>query len=103
MIKTLLDSGQKLERVRAAFEYLRDLGDDLSSVQLVIAGETVMLVRDDELIDVVNKHRGQGVLNFLALEGVVEQVDAGILDLRPLDTDARPDRGGHRRPVGSPR
>ena len=40
MIKTLLDSGQKLERVRAAFEYLRDLGDDLSSVQLVIAGET---------------------------------------------------------------
>ena len=85
MIKTLLDSGQKLERVRAAFEYLRDLGDDLSSVQLVIAGETVMLVRDDELIDVVNRHRGQGVLNFLALDGVVQQVDAGILELRPLD------------------
>jgi DNA-binding transcriptional MerR regulator len=90
MIKTLLDSGQKLERVRAAFEYLRDLGDDLSSVQLVIAGETVMLVRDDELIDVVNKLRGQGVLNFLALEGVVEQVDAGILDLRPLEAALDP-------------
>ncbi len=87
MIKTLLDSGQKLERVRAAFEYLRDLGDDLSSVQLVIAGETVMLVREDELIDVVNRHRGQGVLNFLALGGVVEQVDAGILELRPLDVE----------------
>ena len=90
MIKTLLDSGQKLERVRAAFEYLRDLGDDLSSVQLVIAGESVMLVRDDELIDVVSKYRGQGVLNFLALEGVVEQVDAGILDLRPLDAALEP-------------
>ena len=88
MIKTLLDSGQKLERVRAAFEYLRDLGDDLSSVQLVIAGESVIFVHDDELIDVVNKHRGQGVLNFHALEGVVEQVDAGILDLRPRDLDA---------------
>ena len=87
MIKTLLDSGQKLERVRAAFEYLRDLGDDLSAVQLVIAGESVIFVRDDELIDVVNKHRGQGVLNFLALDGVVEQVDAGIHDLRPLDGD----------------
>ena len=49
-----------------------------------------MLVRDDELIDVVNKHRGQGVLNFLALEGVVEQVDAGILDLRPLDAELDP-------------
>ena len=77
--------GDPAERVRAAFEYLRDLGDDLSSVQLVIAGETVILVRQDELIDVVNKHRGQGVLNFLALEGVVEQVDAAILELRPLD------------------
>ena len=90
MIKTLLDSGQKLERVRAAFEYLRDLGDDLSSVQLVIAGESVMLVRDDELIDVVSRYRGQGVLNFPALEGVVEQVDAGILDLRPLDAPLEP-------------
>ena len=90
MIKTLLDSGQKLERVRAAFEYLRDLGDDLSSVQLVIAGESVIFVHDDELIDVVNKHRGQGVLNFLALEGVVEQVDAGILDLHPLDAALEP-------------
>src|SRR3954467_10368898 len=29
MIKTLIDAGQKLERVRAAFEYLRDLGDAL--------------------------------------------------------------------------
>ena len=47
-------------------------------------------MRDDELIDVVNKHRGQGVLNFLALEGVVEQVDAGILDLRPLDAELDP-------------
>jgi DNA-binding transcriptional MerR regulator len=90
MIKMLLDSGQKLERVRAAFEYLRDLGDDLSSVQLVIAGDSVMLVRDDELIDVVSKYRGQGVLNFLALEGVVEQVDAGILELHPLDAPLDP-------------
>jgi histidine ammonia-lyase len=47
-----------------------------------------MLVRDgDELIDVVNKHRGQGVLNFLALDGVVEQVDAGIHELRPREGD----------------
>jgi DNA-binding transcriptional MerR regulator len=88
LIKTLLDAGQKLERVRAAFAYLRDLGDDLTAAQLVIAGDAVMLVRDgDELIDVVNKHRGQGVLNFLALDGVVEQVDAGIHELRPREGD----------------
>src|SRR4029450_8638167 len=55
MIKTLLDAGQKLERVRAAFGYLRDLGDDLSAAQLVISGDSVVLVREGEnLIDVVN-------------------------------------------------
>jgi DNA-binding transcriptional MerR regulator len=91
MIKTLLDAGQKLERVRAAFEYLRDLGDDLSAAQLVIAGDSVVLVREGEsLIDVVNKYQGQGVLNLLALDGVVEQVEAAILELRPLDTELEP-------------
>ncbi len=84
MIKTLLDAGQRLDRVRKAFDYLRDLGDDLTSVQLVIAGDSVVLVRDGEdLIDVVNRYQGQGVLNLLALDGVVEQVDAAIVDLRP--------------------
>ena len=54
VIKTLLDAGQKLERVRAAFEYLRDLGDYLTSSQLVIAGDAVVLVRDGEdLVDVL--------------------------------------------------
>lgn len=84
LIKTLLDAGQKLERVRAAFDYLRDLGDDLTAVQLVISGDSVVLVRDSgELLDVVNRYQGQGVLNLLALDGVVEQVDAAILEFRP--------------------
>ncbi len=48
----------------------------------------MVLVREGEdLIDVVNKYQGQGVLNLLALDGVVEQVDAAILELRPLDAD----------------
>jgi DNA-binding transcriptional MerR regulator len=91
MIKTLIDAGQRLDRVRKAFDYLRDLGDDLTSVQLVIAGDSVVLVREGEdLIDVVNKYQGQGVLNLLALDGVVEQVEAAILELRPLDTELEP-------------
>ena len=94
MIKTLLDAGQRLDRVRTAFDYLRDLGDDLASAQLVIAGDSVVLVREGEdLIDVVNKYQGQGVLNLLALGGVVDQVDAAILELRPLDTNL-PDADG---------
>ena len=85
MIKTLLDAGQRLERVRQAFDYLRDLGDDLTSVRLVIAGDSVVAVRDGEdLIDVVNRYQGQGVLNLLALDGLVEQVDAAIVDFRPI-------------------
>jgi len=94
MIKTLLDAGQRLDRVRKAFDYLRDLGDDLSSAQLVIAGDSVVLVREGEnLIDVVNKYQGQGVLNLLALGGVVEQVEAAILELRPLDAELEPSTG----------
>jgi DNA-binding transcriptional MerR regulator len=88
MIKTLIDAGQRLDRVRKAFDYLRDIGDDLTAVQLVIAGDSVVLVRDGgELLDVVNRYQGQGVLNFLALDGVVEQVDAAVHELRPTSAD----------------
>ena len=77
--------------MRDVFEYMREHVDsDIASAHLVISGNSVMLADGDELIDVVNKHRGQGVLNFLALEGVVEQVDAGILDLRPVGTELEP-------------
>jgi len=88
LIKTLLDAGQKLERVRAAFDFLRDLGDDLTAAQLVIAGDSVVLVRDSgELLDVVHRYQGQGVLNLLALDGVVDQVDAAIVEFRPGAAD----------------
>jgi DNA-binding transcriptional MerR regulator len=91
MIKTLLDAGQKLERVRAAFEYLREqVDDDVSSVTLVISGDSVVLVRDGEdLVDVVNRYQGQGVLNLLALDGVKEQLDASIVELRTDTVDAQ--------------
>jgi DNA-binding transcriptional MerR regulator len=81
MIKTLLDAGQKLERVREAFHYIRELGEDISSAQLVIAGNAVLLVKDEDLVDVVNKHKGQGVLNFLAMDGVAQEVDAAVTEL----------------------
>jgi hypothetical protein len=74
--------------VRAAFGYLRELGDDLASAQLVIAGESVIVVRDGvELVDVLDRYQGEGVVNVLDLNGVVHQVDKAILDLRPSDHD----------------
>ena len=83
-IKRLLDAGIKLESVREVFTYLRDnLGEDVTTANLVIQGNQAVLVRDGgELIDLVQK--GQGVLNVLALSGVVHDVDAAIVELHPV-------------------
>ena len=85
VIKTLLDAGIKLELVRSAFEYLRhSLGEDIASAQLVLSGGTAVLVRDgSELIDVVNRYKGQGVLNLLALDDICHELDDAVQELRP--------------------
>lgn len=83
VIKALLDAGIKLESVRTAFEFLREkLGEDVASAHLVITGESAVLVRDDEIIDVV--HKGQGVLNLLPLKGVKDELDT-IIELHPAE------------------
>jgi DNA-binding transcriptional MerR regulator len=90
VIKTLLDSGIKLESVRQVFTYLREqLGEDISAANLVISGKKSVLVKNgEELIDVLQ--HGQGVLSVLPLAGVKDEVDAAIVELvRPdLPTDA---------------
>jgi DNA-binding transcriptional MerR regulator len=82
-IKNLLDAGIKLESVREVFRYLRDnLGEDVTTVNLVISGNRSVLVRTgEEIIDLLAK--GQGVLNILPLAGVKEEVDAAIVELFP--------------------
>lgn len=82
-IKRLLDAGIKLELVRDVFSYMREnLGEDITSANLVIQGnKTVLIQTDGELIDLVK--RGQGVLNILPLAGVKEEIDARIVELRP--------------------
>lgn len=81
VIKTLLDAGLKLESVRQVFSYMREqLGEDISSANLVISGKSSVLVRSgEELIDVLQQ--GQGVLNVLSLSGVKEEIDAKIFEL----------------------
>ena len=82
-IKNLLDAGIKLESVRDAFSYLRDhLGEDVTTVNLVISGNRSVLVHTgEELIDLLK--RGQGVLNILPLGAVKDEVDAKIIELYP--------------------
>jgi DNA-binding transcriptional MerR regulator len=88
VIKSLLDAGLKLESVREVFAYLHDnLGEDISSANLVIQGsKSVLIQTDGELIDLVK--RGQGVLNILPLDGVRKDMDARIRELHPADVSA---------------
>ncbi len=88
VVKSLLDSGIRLEKVRKVFAYLRDnLGTDVSTANLVIDGSTSVLVHTgEELIDILQN--GQGVLNVLPLAVVKEEVDAAIVDLFPDVTPA---------------
>jgi DNA-binding transcriptional MerR regulator len=89
VIKNLLDAGIKLESVREAFTYLRDhLGEDVATANLVIDGKRSLVVRNgEELIDLLG--RGQGVLNVLPMAGVVEEVEAAIVELRPQAQSGR--------------
>ncbi len=82
-IKTLLDAGIRLESVREVFRYLRDnLGEDVTSVNLVISGKGSVLVRSgEEIVDLLRQ--GQGVLNILPLAGVQDEVKAKIVELYP--------------------
>jgi DNA-binding transcriptional MerR regulator len=79
VIKSLLDAGIKLEKVRRAFEYMREHMDgDIASAHLVLSGNDVMVCQGGELIDVMNR-AGQGVLvNVLALGGLKTSLDQQI-------------------------
>ena len=90
VIKSLIDSGVKLQTARKAIEYLReDLGDDWASASLVLNGANSVLARNGEdLVDLVR--HGQGVLNIVSLGQVVDELDASIHDLAPAAEQAPP-------------
>ncbi len=81
VIKRLLDAGLKLQQARQAVECLRgDLGADLASSQLVLAGSRSVLAQSDgEVVDLLAG--GQGVFNILPLSGVVSELDAAIVEI----------------------
>ena len=54
VIKTLLDNGMSIQRVRRAWKYLTrngNLQDQLSEVKLVSDGETIYTIEDDKVFD----------------------------------------------------
>jgi len=84
-VKVLLDAGIRLDLVREVFAYLADhLDEDVTRVNLVISGSSVMVRRgEEEIVDFLRN--GRGVLNILPLSGVKEDLDAEILKLHPGD------------------
>ena len=99
-IKTLLDAGIRLERVRRVFEFLYEtLDEDVVEVNLVISGDSVLVRRgEDEVIDLLRK--GQGVLNILPLAGVKEDLDATIVELFPAVGGDLTDDQDHDQAIG---
>ncbi len=87
VIKTLIDSGIKLQQVRRGLDYLRDqIGEDVTTASLVISGTNSIVVNTEgELIELLQN--GQGVLNVLPLGSVKDTVDASIVDLFPESDD----------------
>ena len=89
VIKQLLDAGISLQRARRAVECLRHgLGGDLASSNLVLVGTNSVLAHTDgEVVDLLKG--GQGVLNIVPLSGVLQELDAAILQIE--DSVARRD------------
>ncbi|MEA2506077.1 MAG: hypothetical protein QOH48_695 [Actinomycetota bacterium] len=88
VVRSLLDGGMSLQRVRKAYEYLRkkgDLEDHLSEVRLVTDGQSIFKIAESEgeLMDALKE--GQMAF-FLCLEDVAQGLQirgAGYLYDRP--------------------
>jgi len=76
MVRSLLDAGLPLQRIRRAVQYLQDAGDDLAGLRLVTDGSSVLACRSDgEVLDAVR--RGQLAL-FVAVGPLAEEIEAGV-------------------------
>jgi len=87
VIKQLLDAGVNLQQARRAISCLREAGEDVSTANLVLAGEgSVLAWTGEEIVDLLRG--GQGVFNIVPLAGVVGEVDAAILEIGSARPDA---------------
>lgn len=82
VVKSLLDGGMSLQRVRRAFEYLREqqgLEDHLSSLKLVTDGHSIFKIckTDGEILDALR----QGQMTFfVAIDQLAGEVDSGVTE-----------------------
>jgi DNA-binding transcriptional MerR regulator len=80
VVRSLLDNGMSLQRVRRAWDYLRregEMEDHLSNVKLVTDGQTIFHVSSDEgeLMDALR----QGQLAFfVAIDEIAREVEEDV-------------------------
>ena len=112
VIKSLLEGGMSLQRVRRAIEFLRKkagLDEQLSELKLVTDGKSVFKIcrTDGELLDALRE--GQMAF-FLAIDDIAQSVDARVTQylydrdefieaLRRVETDLEHELGPGERPL----
>ncbi len=82
VVRSLIDSGMSLQRVRRAYSFLREragLDEHLSNVKLVTDGSSIFKVcRDDgELLDAL---RNGQLAFFVAIDQIARQVDDDVAE-----------------------
>jgi len=88
VVKSLLDNGMSVQRVRRAWDYLRrtaDMDTHLSEIRLVTDGETIFAVAldEDEVLDALR----QGQLAFfVAINDITQSVEEDVTRFE-LDRD----------------
>jgi DNA-binding transcriptional MerR regulator len=80
VVRSLLDNGMSVQRVRRAWDYLRrnaDMDSHLSEVKLVTDGSTIFRVasRDEELLDALRE--GQ-LAFFVAIDNITREVEEDV-------------------------
>lgn len=84
VVKSLLDGGMSLQRVRRAYEFLRrkaGMEGHLSEVKLITDGKSIFKVarREGEILDALRE--GQMAF-FVALDQIIQSVDAEVSTFR---------------------
>lgn len=80
IVRSLLDAGLSLQRIRRAADFLRESGEDLRGMRLVTDGSTVLACRDDG--QVLDALRGGQLALFVSVEGVAAEVEADVRRFR---------------------
>lgn len=83
VIKSLIDAGASLQKVREAIDYVRKhVDDDWSKINIVANASGVYAMSEEEVFDLIRN--GQGVLGaVVALDTVRDQLTGTLRELRP--------------------